>query len=79
MQVIEDYDVVVAGSGAGGLKDSATDQPASVANTLTYTLNVTQCLAAKGLNWDPGHEMEFQFQATTKLDQAEQVIDFKRQ
>jgi hypothetical protein len=47
--------------GAGGLRDLAPDQPASPANTLTYTLNLTQCL--RGMSWSPGEAISFNFGA----------------
>jgi hypothetical protein len=38
----------------GGVTDLAPDQPANPANTITYTLNVTKCLAALGFSWNVG-------------------------
>jgi hypothetical protein len=49
--------------GAGGFVDLAADQPASAANTLAYTLNVTQCLDSLGLEWNPGETRSFDFSA----------------
>lgn len=49
------------GPGAGGLRDLARDGPASPANTVTYTLNLTRCL--RGLAWSPGEARSFNFGA----------------
>ena len=38
----------------GGVTDLAPDQPANPANTITYTLNLTNCMAAVGATWKPG-------------------------
>jgi hypothetical protein len=62
----------------GFLEDSAADQPASAANTVTYTLNVTRCLAAYGLSWDPGQQLEFRLQVSDNQDIAEQLVNFRR-
>jgi hypothetical protein len=40
----------------GGFIDQAADQSANPANTFTYTVNLTQCLAAKGLSFNSGEE-----------------------
>ena len=63
----------------GGLADAADDQTASAANTFTYTLNVTGCLASQGLSWDPGQELQFQFTGTNGFDNARQFVTFKRE
>ncbi len=47
----------------GGVTDLATDQPANPAQTITYTLNVTNCLAALGFAWNPGEEALIHFWA----------------
>jgi hypothetical protein len=49
--------------GNPGVTDLATDQPANPANTVTYTLNITNCLAASGLAWNPGEEVLIRFWA----------------
>lgn len=46
-----------------GLTDTAPDQPANPANTLTYTLNLTNCLAASGATWNPGATALIHFSA----------------
>jgi hypothetical protein len=68
-----------ASSQEGGLKDTATDQPASPANVITYTLNVTRCLATTGLSWEPGHELQLFFDAGNGSDRVEQTVIFRRQ
>jgi len=45
-----------------GLTDTFADRPASPNNKLTYTLNLTQCLA--GLPWNPGEEVDVHFRAS---------------
>ena len=45
----------------GGLLDTAADRPARPTNTLTFTLNVTQCLRGAQLN--PGEEFDLVFSA----------------
>jgi hypothetical protein len=49
----------------GGFTDLAADQPANSANTLTYTLNATDCLASKGITWGSGETRQFAFFAYT--------------
>jgi hypothetical protein len=45
-----------------GLTHTLADRPASPNNKLTYTLNLTQCLA--GLPWNPGEEVDVHFRAS---------------
>ena len=47
----------------GGVTDLAPDQPANPANTITYTLNLSKCLAARGFTWKPGEEALVHFDA----------------
>jgi hypothetical protein len=47
--------------GAGGLRDLALDRPADPANTIAYTLNLTECL--RGTPWNPGEAISFNFGA----------------
>jgi hypothetical protein len=68
-----------AGPCAGGVQDSARDRPASPANTVSYTLDVTRCLATAGLSWQPGHELQFFFDAGNGHDNVEQTVTFRRQ
>ena len=63
-----------------GFEDSAPDRPASAANTLTYTLDVTECLASYGLTWEQDDELVFVFKANAIVNgQAEQFVAFTRQ
>jgi hypothetical protein len=63
----------------GGFRDLAPDRPASTANTFTYTLNVTQCLASLGRSWSPGQTLGLDFVGLSGTDQVEQGVAFKRQ
>jgi hypothetical protein len=73
----------------GGFTDGAADQPANPGNTLGYSVNVTQCIAAlndelhslgvsQSISWDPGETQEFIFLATNLNDNAQQHVYFKR-
>ena len=74
----------------GGLTDLAKDQPPNRANTLTYKLNLSKCLGAKGLSFNSGEQRVFDFVALAcgenrctrpgpGTDTASQVqISFKR-
>jgi hypothetical protein len=69
---------------ARGFTDLAPDQPASPANTLTYTLNVSECLRSIGVSWDAGQDLGLTFQATTTPSEngaasAVQGVTFERQ
>jgi hypothetical protein len=66
-------------SQGGGLADASDDQTASAANTFTYTLDVTRCLASQGLSFDPGQELQFQFIGTDGYDNTRQFVSFKRE
>jgi hypothetical protein len=63
----------------GGFTDLAPDQPASTANTFTYTLNVTQCLASLGRSWSSGETLGLDFVGVSGTDQVEQGVAFRRQ
>ena len=65
-------------AGGGGFRDLAADKPASPANTLTYSVNLTQCLASYGLSFNAGQEMEFIFMASNGFDNAQQHVFFRR-
>jgi hypothetical protein len=68
------------GPNAGGFTDLAADQPASPSNTFTYTLNLTQCLAARGLSFKPGEIRKLSLGgATSSGDGTFQAVVFKRQ
>ena len=63
----------------GAIKDTASDRPASAANTFTYSVNVTRCLAAKGLSFDPGQEIDFDLLASSSGgDSGVQSVSFRR-
>ena len=68
----------VFGTG-GGFTDLAPDRPANTANTFTYTLNVTQCLASLGRSWSPGQTLGLDFAGVSGMDHVEQGVAFKRQ
>jgi hypothetical protein len=62
----------------GGLTDNAPDRPADPGNTITYTLNLTQCLAAHGISFSAGDpERPIRFLATRGTNGAEQTVVFK--
>lgn len=63
---------------SAGFVDGALDQPASATNTLTYTLNVSRCLASFGISsWMPGQELDLAFTAKDhSLDATEQGATF---
>jgi hypothetical protein len=66
--------------GTGGLEDLKDDQVSSPGNTLNYELDVSQCLAANGLSFNPGEEQMINFMAVSgATDAAEQQgITFNR-
>jgi len=65
--------------GGDGVVDSAADRPADPANTLTFSVNLTQCLAAAGLGWAPGQTLQVDIQARSEFgDNAAQKIVFQR-
>lgn len=70
--------------------DQASDQPANPANTLSFTLDLTKCLAANGLSFNPGENHDFNIEAMTcgstcelgssnGPDEAIQSVSFTRQ
>lgn len=65
---------------AGGLRDPAADQPASPANTFTFTLNLTQCLKSHGRSFNPGEEQGLDVKGLPPNlpPSTEQTIFFKR-
>jgi hypothetical protein len=46
---------------AGAFVDLAPDRPADPANTPTYSVNLTECLASLGHSWNPGEELSIGF------------------
>jgi hypothetical protein len=64
---------------ADGVLDSATDQPASTTNTLTFSVDLEQCLAAAGQTWSTGQTLQVDIQARSEFgDNAAQKISFVR-
>ena len=59
----------------GWVTDLATDQPANPARTITYTLNVTNCLAAPALAWNPGEEAQIRFWAVDGFSSSSSDTD----
>ncbi len=66
--------------GGGGFRDRAADRAADPANALRLSLDVTQCLAAHGLSWQPGQRLEIAIVATNSgNDLARQRLFFRLQ
>lgn len=65
-----------------GFMDLAPDRPTDALNTLTYTVNLTDCLAALGFTWGPGQEASIHFPARMSRadapDAASQSVWFKQ-
>ena len=73
---------VPAGGGEPGLIDAAGDQTANPNNTITYTLNASQCLASQGLAWPAGDQVAFSFMAQPNPhvpDSAAINVTFRRE
>lgn len=68
--------------GGGGFADGAGDRPATVTNTFTYRLNLTECLESKGQSFKNGEQVDFGFAAVTPqlnaVDATSVGISFKR-
>jgi hypothetical protein len=66
---------------APGFTDLGPDRPASRANTFTFTLNLTRCLASRGFSFNPGEVHGFSFLAVNPsgVDNAQQFMPFKRE
>jgi hypothetical protein len=58
-----DPNLAPASTGHPGLTDLTSDRPADPANTFTFTVNITKCLANVGLSWGTGQERTIEFQA----------------
>jgi hypothetical protein len=71
----------VFNNGRGGFLDRAVDRPSNAANTLTYRLNLTRCLAAHGLSFNSGEQRGMEFQGITPNfgGVVHQPVFFKRQ
>jgi hypothetical protein len=61
-----------------GFRDRAGDRSANAANTLTFSLNITQCLAAHGLVWNTGEPLEIAINARSGTPPAAQDIASQR-
>ena len=70
----------VAAPGAGMLVDSASDQPASSANTISFSVDLSQCLAGKGESFSVGDPVSFDVSANSQssLDHANQEFTVER-
>ena len=55
--------------GSGMLVDSAGDQPASAANTMSFTVDVTGCMADKGQSFPIGQPVVFDISANSQSSQ----------
>jgi hypothetical protein len=68
------------GVNGGGFRDLATDQTANAANTLTFTVNLTRCLAASGRPFAPGDSRGITINAVPPdlPPSAEQTVFFQR-
>lgn len=68
--------------GGGGFGDLAADQPASPADTFSFSLDMTACLASKGISFDVGEANSFELQASSPQahseDRAAVWIAFER-
>jgi hypothetical protein len=66
-------------NGGGAFRDASGNAPVNPQSTLTFSLNVTQCLAAYGLSWPQGESREIHLIATNGFDAGTQRLYFKRQ
>jgi hypothetical protein len=66
----------------GFVTDLAPDQPANPANTITYTLNLTNCLTALGFAWTPGESALVNFAAVdgfaSSATETDTLVVFQR-
>ncbi len=61
------------------LVDSAVDRAADPSNTLTFTVDLNDCLAARGIAWSSGQSLKVDIQARSEYgDNAAQGIFFRR-
>jgi hypothetical protein len=65
----------------GGLTDTAPPAPTSPQSRVTYTLNVSQCLADHGIPFNSGETRSLQFLSVAQAssDNAQQTVFFRRQ
>jgi len=66
--------------GDGSLVDSASDASANSANTISFTVDVTQCLAGHGTTFPVGQPMQFDISANSQSssDHANQTFWLER-
>ena len=67
--------------GDGAMVDSAEDAPANAANTISFTVSLTQCLAAKGVSsFATGQRVQFDLSANSQSssDHANQTFVVER-
>jgi hypothetical protein len=69
-----------APAGDGSLVDSASDAPASAANTISFTVDITQCLTDHGTPFPVGQPMQFDISANSQSssDHANQTFWLER-
>jgi len=62
------------------LIDGADDAPANPSHTLSYSLNITSCLAAKGVAFNSGDTVQLEIVARSQTagDNSAQQVFFKR-
>ena len=72
---VNDPNLTLSPDGNPGVTDLSTDQPANPANTITYTLNITNCLAAVGVAWNPGQETLIHFFAADGFTTSSSTTD----
>jgi hypothetical protein len=65
----------------GGFVDNADDAPANPANTVTYSLDFSACLASKNATWSSGDSIQLEIVARSQGggDNSAQQVIFKRQ
>jgi hypothetical protein len=70
----------IVGGFKGGFTDLAPDRPADPGNTITYTVNMTQCLAAFGQGWATGENRMLVFYTrNASYDDTRYQVHFSRQ
>ena len=67
----------------GGFTDRAPDRPADRANTLSFTVNLSECVRAQGASFNPGDSLPLQLTAISAApnfvrDQSEQQFHVER-
>jgi hypothetical protein len=79
-----DSSLVAGGPGKPGFTDLAPDRPAKATNRITFTVNMTDCLAASGADWPVGAEASISLSAILApggqiFTGAGQTVAFTRQ